>query len=184
MSNLYCIIGKSGSGKTSIVDVLEMRYTYKVLPSYTTRVPRKEEDKDHTYVKLDEYFKIPNKVCKTLFDGNYYCATSEQIEESDLYVIDLAGYVKLMNNYKGEKKIVPIFIDCSMETCLERMLLRGDTEDKAWERLKNDYYMFRNWKKYIQNGKVINGEKGLGDVIIDIKRCINADEFEEKFGGE
>ena len=49
LKNLYLICGKSGSGKTWIVDKLHNEYNYKVLKSYTTRPKRHPSDNDHIY---------------------------------------------------------------------------------------------------------------------------------------
>lgn len=152
--NLYCIVGESGSGKTTIVDKLEETFGYKVLKSYTTRPPRNEGDTDHTFISLEEYGDLQNKVATCEFNGNFYCATAEQIEDSDLYVIDCAGIKELKEKYKGEKEIVVIYINTPMNIRLERMLKRGDEVDKAWDRLKHDYDAFR-------------GVEGLADYILN-----------------
>ena len=142
--NLYCILGKSGVGKTTAVDRLEKEYGYKVLKSYTTRSPRHKDDTDHTFISLKEYADMPNKVATCEFHGNFYCATSEQVDESDLYVIDCAGIKELKERYSGDKKIVVIQITATMEECLERMIKRGDSEDVVWDRLKHDYVAFKD----------------------------------------
>ena len=152
--NLYCIVGESGSGKTTIVDKLEEAFGYKVLKSYTTRAPRHEGDTDHTFISLEEYEELQNKVATCEFNGNYYCATSDQVEESVLYVVDIAGIKELKEKYKGKKNIVVVYIDTPMNIRLERMLKRGDG-DKAWDRLKHDYEAFRDVRgltDYVVNG--------------------------------
>jgi len=152
---IICIVGKSGSGKTTIVDKLADAYDYKVLVSYTTRPPRTVNANDHIYISKDEYDKLQNKVAWTEFDNNFYCCTKEQIDVSDLYVIDLNGLHQLKQMYNGNKKIISIYIDVPMEICLERMLKRGDSEDKCWERLRHDYDAFQYAKEesdYVMNG--------------------------------
>lgn len=149
LKNLYCIIGKSGIGKTTAVDKLEKEYGYKVLKSYTTRAPRNDGDTDHTYISLDEYENLENKVATCCFNGNYYCATAEQVEDSDLYVIDCNGVKELQTKYAGAKGIVFIQLSASMDVCLERMLKRGDSEDAAWERLRHDYTAFKEAKNLV-----------------------------------
>lgn len=149
LKNLYCIIGKSGIGKTTTVDKLETEYRYKVLKSFTTRAPRNEGDADHTYISLDEYMDLEDKVATCCFNGNYYCATAEQVENSDLYVIDCDGVKELKTKYAGAKRIIFIQLVAPMDVCLERMLKRGDSEDAAWERLRHDYTAFAEAGKLI-----------------------------------
>jgi guanylate kinase len=143
LKNLYCIVGESGSGKTTIVDKLAEKFGYTVLKSFTTRAPRNEGDTDHTFISLEEYDNLQNKVATCEFNGAFYCATAEQVEDSDLYVIDCDGIRELKEKYHGTKEIVVIYINTPMDIRLERMLKRGDG-DKAWERLKHDYDAFRN----------------------------------------
>lgn len=154
LTNLYCIVGESGCGKTTIVDKLEEVFGYKVLRSYTTRRPRREGDTDHTFISLEEYGNLQNKVATCEIGGNFYAATAEQIEEADLYVIDKCGIEELREKYKGKKNIVVIYINVPMDIRLERMLKRGDG-DKAWDRLKHDYEAFHGVKglaNYTING--------------------------------
>lgn len=151
--NLYCIVGESGSGKTTIIDKLEQVFGYKVLRSYTTRPPRCEGDTDHTFVSLEEYGDLQNKVATAEFNGHFYCAIAEQVEGSDLYVVDVNGIKELKEKYKGDKNIVVIYISVPSEIRLERMLQRGDG-DKAFERIQHDNDAFR-------------GVRALADYVID-----------------
>ena len=144
IKNLYCIIGKSGVGKTTAVDRLSEECGYKVLKSYSTRLPRHKDDVDHTFISLKEYADLKNKIACCEFNGNFYAATAEQVEESNLYVIDCHGVKELKENYKGDKKIIVIQLTATIEECLNRMLKRGDSEDKAWDRLKHDYTAFKD----------------------------------------
>ena len=149
LKNLYCIIGKSGIGKTTAVDKLESEYGYKVLKSFTTRPPRRKGDTDHTYITLDEYEDLENKVATCCFNGHYYAATADQIDDADLYVIDCDGIKELQSKYVGAKRIIFIQLVAPMEVCLERMLKRGDSEDAAWERLRHDYTAFAEASKLV-----------------------------------
>lgn len=139
---IFCIIGKSGSGKTTIANKLLEKYGYTQIASYTTRPPRTENDTDHIFVSKEEYDALTDKVAFTCFDGNYYCVTKEQVDNADLYIIDPFGLQQLKQLYDGRKHIVSIYIDTPMEICLDRMRKRGDNEDKIWERLRHDEAVF------------------------------------------
>ena len=69
--------------------------------------------------------------------------TQEQVDNANLYVIDPFGVEQLKQLYAGHKKIICIYINVPMETCLDRMRRRGDNEDKIWERLRHDYDIFK-----------------------------------------
>ena len=91
LNNIYLICGKSGSGKTTVVEKLEQDCGYHVLKSHTTRKPRHPNDTDHIYSEISDYMiaKENNTImASTVFDHNYYWATREQLDDCDLYVID------------------------------------------------------------------------------------------------
>lgn len=138
MKNIYCLIGNSGSGKTTIADALQREYNLSVLKSYKTGPKRKETDNDHIYIDEEEYFALQHKVATRKAKDGYYCATKEQIDNHDLYVIDFGGFFELKEKYDGYKNIKAIYIDVSPETSIERMRLRGDNADSIIYRVKRD----------------------------------------------
>lgn len=140
---IFCLLGKSGSGKTTIAEKLFDKYGYTQIASYTTRPPRTNHDTDHVFVSQEEYDSLKNKVAFTRFNNYYYCATQEQVDKANLYVIDPFGLEQLKRLYAGKKKIISIYVDVPMETCLDRMRRRGDNEDKIWERLRHDDDIFK-----------------------------------------
>lgn len=140
---IFCLLGKSGCGKTTIANKLFEQYGYTQIASYTTRPPRTEHDTDHVFISQEEYNGLKNKVAFTHFGDYDYCATKEQVDNANLYVIDPFGLEQLKQLYNGNKKIVSIYINAPMDTCLERMRKRGDNEDKVWERLRHDDSAFK-----------------------------------------
>ena len=109
---IFCIVGASGSGKSSIADILEHKFNLKPLKSLTTRPKRHENESHHIFVGDDVFdaFK-PYFVAYTVFNNYQYGASENQVNTSDIYVIDWFGVETLKKNYKGIKKIITIFID-------------------------------------------------------------------------
>ena len=87
------------------------------------------------------------------FDKYNNCATAEQVENNDLYVIDPNGIDYFIKSYKGKKTPKIIFIDSDLTTRYDRMVKRaedkGDTfltaVDKALNRIKNDVAEFYDY---------------------------------------
>ena len=170
---IFCILGKSGSGKTTIANKLFDQYGYTQIASYTTRKPRTDKDTDHVFISKEEYDALSDKVAFTHFGDHYYCATKEQVDNANLYVIDPFGLEQLKQLYYGHKQIISIYVNVPMDICLDRMRRRGDDEDKVWQRLRHDDEAFRGVR-----GKcdfVINGipEAAWFDVAAIIDRVIS-----------
>lgn len=141
---LFCFVGASGSGKTSIVDKLEVQYNYKSIESYTTRKPRYDGETGHTFINDTEFDNLVDIVAYTEYNGFRYCATKQQLNEADLYVVDINGVESLLEKYDNERTIVVIYLDTTVYTRINRMLDRGDSDMKIVSRLlqdeKEDWY--------------------------------------------
>ena len=153
---IFLIIGCSGSGKTTITEQLEKRYGLKSIQSYTTRPKRYDDETGHTFVTDDEFDKLTDRVGYTEFAGNRYCATAEQVENNDLYIIDPKGVDFFMKAYKGSKTPKIIFINSDLTTRYERMKSRAEENGSTYmeavksslERITNDVVEFYD---YIHN---------------------------------
>ena len=132
MENCYLIVGQSGSGKTTIVNTLEVKYGLKSIQSYTTRPKRSDGETGHIFISDEEYDKLENIVACTEFCGYRYCATAKQIDENDLYVIDPDGVESLKTLYKGDKQFKIIYIKSDITTRYERMRLRSQQSGKKY----------------------------------------------------
>lgn len=142
------IVGKSGSGKSALCNYMEKTYGLKQVKSYTTRLCRGLEDNTHTFITDEEFDKLTDMCAYTVFDGNRYCATSKQVDECDLYVIDPAGIEYFLREYRGVKIPIVIHIDASESICTMRMYERGDDPDDISRRIKHDREAFKNVREY------------------------------------
>lgn len=147
-NKILCIIGESGSGKTTIVEALSKKYGLRTIESYTTRPQRYQDESGHIFVNTEAFDMIRNDLCAyTLFNGFEYGATKQQIDSHDLYVVDNIGYEELLQKYKGSKHIISIFIEASESDRIKRMLHRGDSVNKVIERINHDKTAFKNVKE-------------------------------------
>jgi len=144
MKNIYCIVGPSGSGKTTLVEALKKEYGYKVIESYTTRPSRFEDETGHIFVSSDEFKKLNDVYAYNQYDGYEYGITAAQLEENDLYVVEPSGVEDLLKRYRGSKGIKVIGLNPDVEVLIERMKLRGDSDEKIIKRLIEDADTFKN----------------------------------------
>lgn len=156
---LIALVGGSGSGKTAIANYLKDIYGLRILRSYTTRQKRADSNDDHCYISVEEYSKLDNKVAENCYNGNMYCATEKQCDESDVYVVDVPGLKMLRKKYKN-KKIFVIYIDVPENTRIQRMKMRGDSNELIMSRINND------------KGKDFKDAKSLCDVTINNEFCL------------
>ena len=189
MKNIYLIVGCSGSGKTTITEQLEQKYGLKSIQSYTTRKPRYDGESGHTFVSDEEFDKLTDMVAYTEFAGNRYCATVEQVENNDLYIIDPKGVDFFMKSYKGSKTPKVIFISSDMTTRYERMKSRAeengseymDAVKSSLERITNDvvdFYDYIHGQTQIDYTFKNNADNKLEDVVDRIYKYICSCESE------
>ena len=186
---IFLIVGCSGSGKTTITEQLEQKYGLKSIQSYTTRKPRYDGESGHTFVSDEEFDKLTDMVAYTEFAGNRYCATAEQVENNDLYIIDPKGVDFFMKAYKGNKTPKIIFISSNLTTRYERMVGRAETKGKSHQeaiessltRIVNDagefydYIQGQAWVDYVCKN---NSNDKLEDVVDKIFDHISSCESE------
>lgn len=140
-------MGESGSGKDTIAEILKLDYGFTPLKSYTTRHPRYEGENTHIFVTPQDFAHLHNKVAFTSYNGHVYCATEDQVNNSDIYVIDPDGVNYMKGHYKGQKEIICVYIKVSPIKRFWRMLCRGDGIRESYGRIKNDKVAFKDVSK-------------------------------------
>ncbi len=145
---IFCLIGASGSGKTTIANILERKYGLRQIQSYTTRPKRSEDETGHTFITYSEFLGLKDICAYDRYNNYEYCATKEQIESCDIYVVNPNGVKQLREKYNGDKRIITIFIKAGLKDRYLRMRERGDSVDAALSRVKNDAVEFKGYDKY------------------------------------
>lgn len=182
MKKIVCLIGKSGSGKDTIVQKLHADLKIPIAISFTSRPMRSGEMQDLTYHFVsDSYFEdnkekfIEQRIYKTYGkDGNIefwkYGLTEESFEEgNNLVIVDVNGY-KALREYFGKQNVLPFFIYCSDTTRLNRVLLRGDgtNELELMRRFAADEEDFKEFIESRNYYKICN-EYGIDLAVEEIE---------------
>jgi len=175
MKNIYLIIGKSGSGKTTIVSELEKRgFTF--VKSYTTRQKR-VGDTSHIFMTQEEFDNISDTIVAfNIFDGESYCATRQQVDTDDMYVIDPDGVNSFMSLYHGKKGVRTIYIYSPKWQRKERMSGRGDSEITVERRLAHDE---ENGFNEIKTDFAVQNQGNLDIAVDSILQYIVSEEIGE-----
>lgn len=178
MNNIYLLVGPSGCGKTTIANKLHDIYGYKVVESYTTRPPRYLGETGHFFVTQEKFNSIRDGlVAYTFYNGYEYGVTTNEIDENDIYVIDIPGVIELLKKYHGRKGIKVFSIRANHWTCGWRMLKRGDSIRNVIKRLRIDKSAFSENLLYsIQDMAVTN--RDINDTVEELHFLIK---YAEKY---
>ena len=142
---MIVLSGASASGKTEAAKMLMVKYGIKKAITTTTRQLRCNEvnGRDYFFVSKEEFNKMMQEdrfVEHTLYNGNYYGSTKDQIADDRSVVIDLEG----LKSYSSlnDARIVTFYLKTCEDVRFKRMLERGDKEEDAHKRIANDRIIF------------------------------------------
>ena len=143
---MIVLAGASASGKTEIAKLLAKKYGITKIVTTTTRPKRKGEvdGVDYFFVdkaKFEKMIREDKFVEYTLFNGNLYGSTKDQISKNKCVVIDPAGLRSYMSLH--DDSIVTFYLEADEKTRYQRMLDRGDEVDKIESRIAHDREAFK-----------------------------------------
>lgn len=131
---LLCVMGRTSSGKDTLVNKLCERTGLRVITSYTTRPRRVNEGDTHIFTTSDTYeqIKAEGRVAAfTEIAGNIYWTTIDQLYQNDIYIIDPYGVKTLRDLNLPDLHIVTVYINTPDAIREERALnKRGDDKSK------------------------------------------------------
>ena len=147
------VVGRTNSGKSSLIKKLCERTNLVALQSYTTRAQRSESDIDHIFVDEAEYFRAKENdeiAIDTKLADNYYYSTIEQLYSSDLYTINPEALDRLLALDLPDIRFVVVYISCPDDVREERAVRRGDDKYKYRTR---DFAERQEFRKFVSEEK-------------------------------
>ena len=155
MKPIVLLAGKSGTGKTTLAEELEIQLGLKAIPSYTTRPKRSPDEKGHTFITDEEFNRLEDILAYAETGSAKYAVTKEMFEDEQysIYVIDSTGIEYLKEHYKGDRKWYVAYIATPLMQRFNRMIARQNDIEFAVERIEHDAVEFQRvpWDIQIEN---------------------------------
>ena len=173
------IIGKTCSGKTTIVRKLCEKYNKKSIVTYTNRPPRPGEIQDVTYHfisekefknKIDEGFFAEYKVYDTAFGQWLYGSSLEDILNADddsVIILTPQGY-KDVKDKLSDKEHLSLYIYANNSTIKKRLKHRGDSKEEADRRIKTDNEDFKDAMMLVDRIIYNNSDCNLNETVDEV----------------
>ncbi len=163
---IFCIMGISGAGKTTIARKVAKKLKMNLVISYTSRPIREGEvaNVDYHYVdnkyfeeNKDDFIEIRDY---QVFDGSIWKYGFKKTDFPDpkadyLVVIETDGFA-VFSEYFGRDKLKPIVINSNFFDLVERTRKRGDNPEEIKRRINDDERKFEEFAKTEQVSNVYN----------------------------
>lgn len=172
---VFLVIGRSGSGKDTLVNYMCQKYGLKKLKSYTTRPPRQNEEDTHIFISPEDVQKYQDDIIAYTKIGEFeYFATKSQLKDINFYIIDPKGVQDLENipNLKEEFSFIKLLIYLPEKERKKRIALRGDSEEAFLKRQEGEKQQFDNFELQtdlfdyaICNMDLIEAQKELEHIV-------------------
>ena len=174
MKVLFCVLGRTASGKDTLTSSLCKHNGMTKLISYTTRAPRTEQEDTHIFSSWEEFaqhYKDDRIAAYSQIGDNMYWSTKEQLEKYDFYVNDYVGLKQVKALNLPNVKIVTIYIKAPINERHKRAFLRDPDTDKFWRRNTDEQEQFeeleakQDWDYMIYNERFEDAERCLAEIV-------------------
>ena len=165
---MLALIGKSGSGKTTIEDTLIKEYGFKRAISHTSREKRVNDVEGVNYyfvskAEMERLWETGELVERVDYLDNIYGFVESECKP-DRVVAVLPDGLKQLNRRK-DLNIFSVYLDVSYDVRKERMSGRGDSDENVEKRLRNDDEVFAGVESMVD--LVINNDDKTIEEIVD-----------------
>lgn len=170
---MIIIVGKSGSGKDSVVKKLTNFYDYKKIVTWTTRPMRPKEMQDVTYhftdeetfeEKIEEGFFAEWKKYESI-EGTWYYGTAlldlTTFNEDKIIILTPDGY-RDIKDIIG-KDTLTVYLKSKNRILKSRLKKRGDNSKEIKRRLRHDKKDFKGIEKEV-DVVIENNKRDLWDI--------------------
>lgn len=155
---LIFIVGRTGSGKDYVADMLCENFNLSKIKSYTTRPRRSEKENTHIFIDQNHRmkFQYEDMVAYTKIGDYEYFTTKNQLNDHDIYVIDPNGVIFFKETGLSKYfEILLIYINTSLTTRQQRYLNRLNNSvtglQSFYERDRKESEEFDHFEKLLSD---------------------------------
>lgn len=174
---MIVIMGRTASGKTTVVNHLVQYHGFKQILTWTTRPIRPGEKNTYHFTtepdflyKIRTDFFLEYKKYDTVFGTWYYGSAKEDFEKADdktIIILTPSGYLDLLNSIPDiSHKSIYLYSDRS--TIVKRLRGRGDSDDEAKRRMLADDRDFAEVESLADRVIINNGKKSIEEIAEEI----------------
>ena len=181
---MLIILGKTASGKNTIVNELVKNYGFKQLVTYTTRPKRKGEIEGVTYhyISLEEFKKKDREgfFAETAYyspasGGEWAYGTSledfKNADDKTVIILNPKGYYRILNREEADS-ICSVYIVAKTDILCDRLKERGDSFLEAKRRIVADEEDFEDIGDYVDFWIANDGMFSIEEIAAAINRRI------------
>lgn len=143
---MICLVGKTATGKDTILKEMLSSFNYKPVVTYTTRPPRSGEVDGVDYhfidksqfrrMKIQGFFAETTSYNVATGETWYYGTLLKDLNDDSIIILNPEGLRTLKEN--KDLNIVSFLITAKEETLRKRLRKRGDNPEEAERRLEAD----------------------------------------------
>jgi len=170
---MLALIGKSGSGKTTIEDTLIREYGFKRAISHTSREKRINDIEGVNYYfvskeEMERLWKTGELVERVDYLDNIYGFVESECKPDRVVAVLPDGLRQL--NKRKDLNIFSVYLDVSYDVRKERMSGRGDSDENVEKRLRTDDEVFARVESMVD--LVINNDnKTIEEIVNEILKA-------------
>lgn len=150
------IIGRTGSGKSTLAKFLK-DHGYAVLKTYTTRPKRTADEDTYHFITPEEAEAIADKVMVTHINGYEYFARQQDVETSDVAIVDPNGLKDMADVLPGNTFHV-VYVSADVNDRKIHAVKRADdkiAEEMVFDKRNEDEdAQFSEFEASVQNASI------------------------------
>lgn len=172
---IFCILGETGAGKDTIVDIVQRKLNIPKVISYTTRAKRIGETDgiEHYFVseeQMDNIEKTQEIIAWTKIGHIRYCATADSISgKNALYIIDPDGLRWLKQHASQNIECIGIYIYVPLAKRMERCVIRSDFDSAFNKRVQDERKNFKKMQDNYEYNYLVTNDNLMRSVDIITK---------------